>query len=121
MDGAWAFLSGYNKKGENKTKKRAYDQTYEKTKRVRTFKDSWAKDRPWLKDSERGMTCDLCIRHQKGVSKNTFLTGCTARKLDSIIKHENSEGHKRAVEIDINSNKACVCETRMPPVASLLV
>ena len=92
-------------------KKKKYEET-----RKRLFLESWNNNRPWLRnDEERGMTCEMCcglsdvnIQHwqQASSKKNLFVVGSKNYKLSTIIDHERSNMHVRAVGITQSKEQA---------------
>ena len=89
-------------------KKKKYEET-----RKRLFLESWKDKRPWLRnDEERGMTCEMCcglndVNIQQGSSKkNLFVVGSKNYKLSTIIDHERSNMHVRAVGITKSKEQA---------------
>jgi len=71
--------------------RKVLQKQYEKEKWVRTFQPSWKITYKWLSFTEnKGMMCDICTRYEK---MGSFVSGCTNFHLETIRKHENSEGH----------------------------
>ncbi|XP_014662095.1 PREDICTED: zinc finger protein 862-like [Priapulus caudatus] len=95
----WRYIAGASnpneKGGQTQEKKREYQQEYETNKRVRHYCITWEKSRPWLKDTENGMICTACKDH--GDTTTLFAVGCQSYKLDSLVKHERSKQHEKAV------------------------
>ncbi|KAH3892981.1 hypothetical protein DPMN_017118 [Dreissena polymorpha] len=100
----WQFIQGVSQPGKNHpTEKRKYNHDYDQNKRKREFQLGWLETRPWLtNDHEGGMKCTYCI--ELGM-QNSFLTVCSSLKIDSIKKHEQSDGHKRAAAIALAKSK----------------
>ena len=57
----------------------------------RNFKDSWKNGNSWLRyDAKtKSMYCDICIKAQKS---NSFVSGCTALKKESVTRHASNKG-----------------------------
>jgi len=70
--------------------------TYEAKRKDRQLNTSWQKDRPWLVFENDQMKCAVCIEHMSDKSKpisnanlknqNTFITGCTNRRVSAVIE-----------------------------------
>ena len=70
---------------------------------------SWQKDRPWFVFVNDQMKCAFYIEQMSDNNKpiinanlknqNTFITGCTNRRVSAVIDHERSKTHISAVEI----------------------
>jgi hypothetical protein len=58
----------------------------------RAFQESWKIGKTWLKyDNEtKSMLCNLCLKHKK---TNSFTSGCTVLKKDSVSKHSKCKGN----------------------------
>ena len=66
--------------------------------RKRNFVQSWKKDFPWLEYNGEKMRCKpYCSRTTESDSSSVFVTGSTNFKIESIRRHEKSNGHNRAV------------------------
>ena len=78
----------------------ARSKVYERQKRQRKFIDSWKLGRPWLKTDNRKIWCSYCSSYYKkvgmvGQRSEAFIRGSNTMKLPAIIKHQNSDLHKR--------------------------
>ena len=58
---------------------------------IRSFKDSWKIDNGWLRydPASKLMFCDLCVKCKK---QNSFTTGCSVMKRESVTKHGVNKG-----------------------------
>ena len=58
---------------------------------IRSFKDSWKIDNVWLRydPASKLMFCDLCVTCKK---LNSFTTGCSVMKRESVTKHGVNKG-----------------------------
>ena len=129
----WRFIDGA-KPPQNSAKttdaqrsdrKRTYDSGYDRNASQRKFLPKWFIGHPWLNESESGMICALCQKHETvlrsmGVMQSrVFLDGCTTSyKAESVAIHEKSNAHKTAVKIDNNksdSEKAPATKAMLAP------
>ena len=96
----WRYLPSVSqpKAKQSTAEKRKYFNEYDKVKRARQFQEKWKKDRSWLVLDDDGMKCSVCIKYASGNpsdGKNSvFITGCSSMKLESVIKHEESNLHE---------------------------
>lgn len=79
----------------------ACQRSVKQQKVKRSFQQSLAVNRPWLKfDATKNvMFCELCQKFDKKKRSN-FVEGCSLLKLDSVVKHEVTDVHKLAVSAD---------------------
>jgi hypothetical protein len=58
---------------------------------IRKFIDTWKFNRPWLRYDPKSklMFCDICVSAQV---VNSFTSGCSVMKKESVTKHESKKG-----------------------------
>lgn len=99
----WRFLPHVTEPKTKQTisEKRKYYNDYDQSKRTRSFQNEWKTNRPWLvHDENGGMKCTFCLDFGTNeVKKSLFVTGCHSMKLESVIKHEESNVHKKCASI----------------------
>lgn len=66
-------------------------KTANSPKSARQFQESWLKDFPFIRYDAKTklMYCELCLKSQVS---NSFSTGCSVMKKESITKHVGTKG-----------------------------
>ena len=82
---------------------------YEKEKRARKFQKHWMQGRSWLEYRDDGkMYCTWCVETKMSSAgsgwtslrgQNTFVTGCTNFRVDTLQDHEKSIGHINVAKV----------------------
>lgn len=105
----FGFTSDSGKGGEdgNEKKRRGSEETkkaYE-AKRQRVFLPKWASEYSWLRFDENinAMFCKSCEKF--ATDSNSFCTGCTTFRIESIKSHDKSVGHMLACRKDTIAQK----------------
>lgn len=123
----WRYLPSISqpepKAKQSTAEKRKYFSEYDKVKRARQFQEKWRKDRTWLVLDDDGMKCSVCMKYSSGKSSDgkisVFITGCSSMKLESVIKHEESNLHKKCMAVD-EAKKKPVLDTQAAKVVRIL-
>ena len=71
--------------------------------RVFKFNEKWKDGRPWLSAEDRKMFCSYCKAFDK-TSRNKFISGCEAMRIENARSHEASNAHKTSHSVFVNSN-----------------
>jgi hypothetical protein len=66
-------------------------------KRKGQYNIDWEKFYDWLKVSPNGMLCTVCTEYCDDRKGNSFITGCTSYKVDSVSKHQKPPNHEKAL------------------------
>ncbi|XP_071848829.1 zinc finger protein 862-like isoform X1 [Apostichopus japonicus] len=105
----WRFLNNVEppkKKSKSAEEKRAAGKEYDRTKRQRSFQNSWLAHpnfKLWLRyDKETAlMFCNICEQWAtstgQAMGKTEFVKGCSSLRIESLHKHAKSETHTGAV------------------------
>lgn len=97
------------KKKKTEDEKKEKSKLYETNRPARKLNKKWQENRPWLKFENDTMTCSVCLDYYINTNKpgssglqrvrgqNTFITGCTNRKISAVLDHEISNAHEKAI------------------------
>ncbi|XP_053385072.1 zinc finger protein 862-like [Mercenaria mercenaria] len=89
---------------------------YEQNRPERKLNEKWKIGRSWLVFSDNDtMKCSICISYFEGKvsdpsnlrGNNTFISGCTNRKISAVTDHENSKSHLKADSYYKSKSSSC--------------
>ena len=98
----WKKRKAGTSDGECNTTNR--NQKYEANRVERTLSEKWKTGRPWLVFKDGKMFCDVCTQYGPGGSssmrgQNTFVSGCSNKRVSAVQDHEKSGLHIKASHI----------------------